>query len=211
MKILKLAAAAAIAAGLSFSATAADESVATPSILSNESFSVGYVDAEIADTVDADGFVFEASKQWDSVYGSVQYQKLNSSEGEGFYSYDIDIAHIKGTVGYQHVINSKSVVEIEAGYRFEEIDGTIAGMSDSEDDTFFNVGVNYRYAVLGNFALTAAANYDDGSYLADDGSQTTWSLGAEYDFTENFGLAASFSKSSDVDYLGLQLIYRPSK
>lgn len=195
MKILKLAVAAAIAAGLSFSATAADESVATPSILTNDFTSAGYITSD-TDGSDVDGFTVEFAKQWNNdFYGSLQYTKA-SGDVTGW---NVDTYILNGVAGKQFVIDEVSVWEVEAGARFVGVE--VGGMSD--DETFATIAANYRRAFTNQFAMSAGLDYVDGT--------TSVVIGGEYDFTENLGVSVDYWKNSDEDTIMIELVYRPGK
>tara|TARA_B100002049_G_scaffold45730_1_gene31922 strand:+ start:13717 stop:14304 length:588 start_codon:yes stop_codon:yes gene_type:complete len=195
MKILKLAAAAAIAAGLSFSASAADESVSTLSILTNDFTSAGYITSE-NDGNDVDGFTVEFAKQWDNdFYGSLQYAKASGD----VMGWNVDTYTLNGVVGKQFAIDAVSVWEVEAGARFAGV--KVGGLSD--DETFATVAANYRRAFTNQFAMSAGLDYVDGT--------TSVVIGGEYDFTENFGVAVDYWKNSDENTIMLELVYRPGK
>jgi len=159
------------------------------SMLLNNSNTIGYVTSDsFGETID--GYSIQVNRQWaNDFYVGFDYMNL-----EGDYSKNY---MINAVIGKQFKIDNISSWEIEGGARVAAVE--YMGMKD--DETFATVAANYKRMVCDEVAMTAGVDYVDGT--------TSFVVGAEYDFSNSFGVSFNYLKNSDEDTMMLNFVYRP--
>ena len=149
--------------------------------------SLGYGNVDFDDVgVDGDGFGLAGSYAInDSYHAFLGYN--NSS-----LDLDIDATSWGAGLGYNRELTDKVDLVARLSYEYVEIDVPLAG---SDDDSGIGLGLGLRIAASDKLELNAGINQVD---LSDSGSDTGFSAGGLYSFTEAFSLGLGGNWSDDT-------------
>ena len=159
---------------------------------------LGYVKADIdgAGDFDPDGFGVKGVKLLnENVYLTGTYSRISDDA----YGFDIDIDMASMGLGYRYGLNATTDIFGEVTYEYVELsEGSV-----DEDENGYGLAVGVRSMVTNNIELSGAIRYID----IDDEDDTEFEVGANYYFTPNFALGASYALADDVDFLSVVARY----
>lgn len=138
---------------------------------------------------DIDGDVWGISGAWQFhdyvfVYGGYEYG-----------DFDFDIETDTYQIGAGLAFPMGDSVDLVAGAAYVDTSTDVPFFGDVDDDGY-SVIAGIRAGLAEAFQIEAGANYVD---LSDGGSDTAFSIGGRYYFTESFAVGAGFSTSDDAD------------
>lgn len=119
------------------------------------------------------------------------------------FGFDVDVGYQTLVIGGGANFGVSDTVDIVAQLAYVDVELTVdvAGFgSGSEDESGYGLGAGVRAMVTDDFELNAGVNFVD---LGDDADDTTFSLGAVYNFTPVFAVQGGLSFSDDVSSYGV--------
>lgn len=165
---------------------AAASSAVQASDFSYDYVGLGYVSAEIDDVnIDGNGLALEGSfSVADNYHVVARYSDIG-------FDYDIDGKTFELGLGYNRSIAESVDVVASLSYVSVELSEPTFG---SIDDNGYGVYLGLRGMVADKVELLGGLNYVD---LSDSGSDTTFSLGAGFDVTDQIQIGAGLTNNSD--------------
>ncbi len=182
-----------IAGLLSFNASAAAPSW--------DFIKAGYVQIDIEEAGDFEpkGFELQGFKAiGENFYLTGSYSQLSEDE----YDVEVDLDSLSIGGGYRYGITQSTDVFTEITYEYENVEVDYGYFSDDEDDNGFGVAVGVRSMVTDSLELRGAVRYID--IVEDD---TELEFGADYFFSPQFALGATYVFADDADLLGISVRY----
>jgi len=182
-----------ILGALSFNAFAASPSY--------DFIKAGYVQADIEDAGDFEpsGFEIQGYKSInDSIYLTGRYTQLS----DDIFDVDTDLDYISAGLGYRYALTANTDFFGEVTYEYVDIELDAEFASADEDDNGYGVTVGIRSMLTDQFEMRGAIRYID---IEED--ETAFEVGADYFFTPQFSLGATYVIADDVDVMGVSARY----
>ena len=116
---------------------------------------------------------------------------------------DFDYDSLSAGLGYRYAISKSADVFGVLSYEKVKLKASYRGNSESDSENGYGLQVGVRSMITEQFELVGSVQYID---IADD-SDTAFSVGALYDFTEQFSAGVSYTKGDDIDTIALSAVY----
>lgn len=158
----------------------------------------GYAQADIDDSdgFEPAGLTLAGSKLLnENVFIEGSYSMLS----DDYLGVDVDFDQGSLALGYRHPLNSTTDVYGTVSYEFVEVSGAGA----SADDNGYGLTVGVRSRLTSEFEVDASIGYID----IDDESDTSFGVGANYYFNQNFAAGLNYTLADDYSILGATVRY----
>ncbi|GAB3010926.1 porin family protein [Bowmanella dokdonensis] len=163
---------------------------------------LSYAKADIddADGISPAGFNLSGSALLgDSVFLKGDFTSLSDDFQVLGESVDVDLDWFSAGLGYRYAVSGQTDLYGIVSYESFELKASLDGESESGDDNGYGLTVGVRSMLTGQLELDGSI-----SYIDIDESETLYRLGANYYFTPQLSVGASYRAADDFDiwYLG---------